>query len=164
MAETIRTVMTKRECSDGDWKTQLARGYANIPAGRRVHFDGLWMNMDGVWARVHWQGRTYDVRPEALLIKTREMIKQDAPKPGVMAQRKEEDIKLIGQIPLWDENLQSIASHCWLAINSVNDLIQIQESECEYFYEISDEFEERIAYPFMDPEHYYFVRVEGSDR
>ncbi len=164
MAETIRTFTTKRECSDGDWKTQLARGYPNIPEGRRVHFCKLWMNMEGVWARVSWQGRTYDVRPEALVVKTREVIKQNAPKPGVMAHRKKEDIQLVGQIPLWDENLQPIVSHCWLAINSVNELIQIRESECEYFYEMGDEFEERIRYPFMDPSNYYFEKVERSDR
>lgn len=160
MAETIRNFTTRHECSDGDWKTQCARGYANIPAGRRVCFSKLWMNMEGVWARVTWQGRTYDVRPDALRIVTQEVVKAAAPRPGIMAHRKKEDIQLVGQIPLWDENLQPVASHCWLAINSVNDIIQIQESECEYFYEMSDEFEERIAYPLMDPEHYYFVRVE----
>lgn len=160
MAETIRTFTTKRECSDGDWKTQLARGYTNIPAGRPVHFDKLWMNMEGVWARIYYQGRPYDVRPDALAIKTRGVIKQDIPKPGLKAHRKQEDIQLVGQIPLWDENLQPIASHCWLAINSVKNLIQIQESECEYFYEMSNEFEERLRWNCMDPSHYYFERIE----
>jgi hypothetical protein len=160
MAETIRNFTTKRECSDGDWKTQLARGYANIPAGRPVHFDKLWMNMEGVWARVQWQGRTYDVRPDALRIVTQEVVKAAAPRPGIMAQRKKEDIQLVGQIPLWDENLQPVASHCWLAINSVNDIIQIQESECEYFYELSNEFEERIRWNVLDPSNYYFEKIE----
>lgn len=160
MAEKIRNFTTRHACSDGDWKTQLARGYENIPEGRSVHFNKLWMNMEGVWARVQWRGQSYDIRPDDLVIKTREVIKQDTPKPGLMAHRKKEDIQLIGQIPLWDENLQPIASHCWLAINSVNDLIQIQESECEYFYEMSAEFEERLRWNFMDPSHYYFEKIE----
>lgn len=158
MAKTIRKFFTKHECSDGDWKTQMARGYSNIPEGRSVHFAKLWMNMEGVWARVSWQGQTYDIRPDALRIVTQEVVPVDAPKPGLMAHRKKEDIQLVGQIPLWDENLQPIASHCWLAINSVKDLIQIQESECEYFYEMSDEFEERLCWSLMDPSNYYFDR------
>lgn len=160
MAKTIRKFFTKRECRDGDWKMQMAKGYPNIPEGRPVHFAQLWMNMDGVWARVSWQGRLYDIRPDALRIVTQEVVTVDAPKPGLMAHRKKEDIQLVGQIPLWDENLQPIASHCWLAINSVKDLIQIQESECEYFYEMSDEFEERLCWNLMDPSNYYFERIE----
>lgn len=160
MAETIRTFMTECECSDGDGKTQLARGYANIPEGRRVHFDKLWMNTEGVWARVLWQGRSYNVRPDALIIKTREVVKHTIPKPRLMAHHKKEDIQLVGQIPLWDENLQPIASHCWLAINSVNDIIQIQEFECEYFYEMGEEFEERMRWDYADPSNYYFERIE----
>lgn len=161
MAETIRNFITKRECIDGDRKIQIARDYASIPAGCSVHFDKLWVNPEGVWARVHWQGRSYDVRPDALVIKTREVIKHDAPKPGLMAYRKQEDVQLIGQIPLWDENLQPIASHCWLAINSVKDLIQIQEFECEYFYEMSAEFEERLRWNYLEPSIYDFERIEG---
>lgn len=159
MAETIRQFFTKHECSDGDWKTQMIKGYPSIPEGRSVHFSELWMNMDGVWARVTWQGRTYDVRPEALRVVTQEVTKTNTPKPGIMAHRKKEDIKLIGQIPLWNENLEPIASHCWMAENSVKELIQIQESECEYFYEMSEEHEERICFNFMDPQHYYFEKV-----
>lgn len=75
MAETIRNFTTRCKCSDGDWKTQLAVGYADIPEGHRVLFDKLWVNGEGVWARVHWQGRAYNVRPDALVIKTREVIK-----------------------------------------------------------------------------------------
>lgn len=160
MAETIRNFMTRHECSNGDRRAQLVCGYADIPKGRSVFFDKLWVNAEGVWAHVFWQGRSYDVRPDALVIKTREVIKQNTPKPGLMAHRKQEDIQLVGQIPLWDENLQPIASHCWLAINSVKDLIQIQESECEYFYEMSNEFEERLRWNSMDPLHYYFERIE----
>lgn len=160
MAETNRQCYTNRICSDGDWKTQLAKGYPNIPEGRPVHFDRLWMNMEGVWARVHWQGRSYDVRPDALRFVTRTVLKADAPKPGLMAYRKKEDIKLLGQIPLWDENLQPIASHCWLAVNSVKDIIQVQESECDYFYEMSKEYEEKLRWNFMDPSNYYFERIE----
>ena len=62
MAETIRNFTTRCKCSDGDWKTQLAVGYADIPEGHRVLFDKLWVNVEGVWARVHWQGRAYVVR------------------------------------------------------------------------------------------------------
>lgn len=94
MAETIRNFTTRCRCSDGDWKTQLAVGYADIPEGHRVLFDKLWVNVEGVWARVHWQGRAYNVRPDALVIKTREVIKNDVPKPGLMAYRKQEDIQL----------------------------------------------------------------------
>lgn len=160
MAETIRNFMTRRECSDGDGKTQLAHGYTNIPEGRGVHFDKLWVDGEVVWARIYWKGRSYDVRPDALISKTREVVKHTIPKPRLMAHRKKEDVQLVGQIPLWDENLQPIASHCWLAINSVNDIIQIQEFECDYFYEIGAEFEERILWNSEDPSNYRFERID----
>lgn len=159
MAKAIRTFRTKRECGDRAEKTQLAGGYPNIPEGRPVHFDSLWIGKEGVWARIHWQGRAYDVYPDDLAIKTREVIKHDTPKPGMMAHRNKEDVQLVGQIPLCDENLQPIASHCWLAINSINDIIQIQESECEYFYEMSDEFEERLRWNSIDSSN-CFERIE----
>lgn len=162
MAEIIRKFFTTCECRDNDWKTRRAMGYSNIPAGRAVHFDKLWMNDEGVWARIYWQGRSYDVRPDALISKTKEVVKYTIPKPRLMAHRKKEDVQLVGQIPLWDENLQPIASHCWLAINSVNDIIQIQEFECDYFYEVGEEFEEKISWPFMDPEHHFFERIGGD--
>lgn len=146
MREPIKTYVTNHECSDGDFATQLAKGYPNIPAGRNVHFIKLWANFYGVWAKVTWQGRVYDIEPENLTVKVRDIIQLDGPKPGCFAFRKKEDIVLTGQIPLWDENLKPISSYCWLAVNSVGELIQVRESECEYFYLIDEEREEKIKY------------------
>lgn len=53
---------TKRELSDQDWKTQLAKGYSNIPKGERIEIiDGYVSNLYGSFARVKWNGHVYDV-------------------------------------------------------------------------------------------------------
>ena len=42
---------TKRELSDQDWMTQLAKGYSNIPKGERVEIiDGYVSNLYGSFA------------------------------------------------------------------------------------------------------------------
>lgn len=49
------------ELADSDWKTQLARGYGNIPKGAEVKYIGEMKNFYGIYARVLYDGRVYDV-------------------------------------------------------------------------------------------------------
>lgn len=49
--------------SDEDYKTQLARGYDDIPAGAEVEFYGYFTNFYGRFAQVKYKGNTYSVPP-----------------------------------------------------------------------------------------------------
>ena len=43
-----------------DWKTQLARGYPNIPANEEVKMiQEEYANFYGVWCIVEWKGNLY---------------------------------------------------------------------------------------------------------
>lgn len=141
MPASIKTYITTRVCANANVSTQVVGNKPDIPEGRPVCFNTLWRDSDTVYARVHWQGRTYDINPDALSVRIRDINRYDSPKPGLMARRKGDDIKILGQIPLWNEQLEPIASQCWLAIDSHNALVQIYESECEYFYMIGPERE-----------------------
>ena len=60
-------VVTKRELCDQDWKTQLAKGYPNIPKGEEVIFFRKYNNMYGTFCDVFWNGNIYSVRKEDLI-------------------------------------------------------------------------------------------------
>lgn len=52
----------KRELANQDWKTQLAKGYENIPAGAEIEYEGLMSNCYGNYAKVRYKGRLYYVK------------------------------------------------------------------------------------------------------
>lgn len=54
--------IAKRELCDQDWKTQLAQGYGNIPAGAEVYCGKEFRNYYGAYVRVRYNGHVYDVR------------------------------------------------------------------------------------------------------
>lgn len=62
---------TNCEIANEDWKTQLARGYPDIPANTEVRMvEEEVRNFYGVWCRVEWNGNTYytsqrNIRKEA---------------------------------------------------------------------------------------------------
>ena len=56
----------KSELPDSDWKTQLAKGYGNIPKGARVEFVRVMSNFYGTYASVRYDGRHYYVRKSEL--------------------------------------------------------------------------------------------------
>lgn len=62
----------KRELSDKDWKTQLAKGYGNIPTGAEVTFEGMMSNFYGTYAEVRYNGRHYYVKRDDLEYRTEE--------------------------------------------------------------------------------------------
>lgn len=56
----------KRALADEDWKTQLARGYGNIPKGAKVEFEGMMQNFYGNYAKIRYNGILYYVSPDAI--------------------------------------------------------------------------------------------------
>ena len=61
--------ITKIELSDQDWKTQLARGYPNIPAGEEVTIiNEDYINFYGTWCEVLWNNNRYYVSKQNLKI------------------------------------------------------------------------------------------------
>lgn len=52
----------KTELIDEDWKTQLAKGYGNIPKGAHVQFEGTMQNFYGEFAFVRYNGILYYVK------------------------------------------------------------------------------------------------------
>lgn len=55
-----------KELSNEDYRTQLARGYSNIPKGSEVEVLGTLKNFYGEFARVSYEGNTYYVAPKFL--------------------------------------------------------------------------------------------------
>lgn len=53
----------KCELPDSDWKTQLAKGYGDIPKGAQVTFEGTMQNFYGYYAKVRYNGILYYVPP-----------------------------------------------------------------------------------------------------
>lgn len=66
----------KRELSDNDWKTQLARGYKNIPKGAEVEFIEDYTNLYGIFAKVRYDGQIYYVDKEELDFNTKNMDRE----------------------------------------------------------------------------------------
>ena len=58
-----KTFIAKKELSDQDWKTQLVRGYKNIPEGAEIYFEKLITNCYGKFAQVEYNGILYYVHP-----------------------------------------------------------------------------------------------------
>ena len=58
--------IAKRELSDQDWKTQLARGYGNIPKGAKVEVVDKIRNFYGTYCLVRYNGIHYYVNPNDL--------------------------------------------------------------------------------------------------
>lgn len=134
--KTIRRVFIKNSCCDGDWKTQVAKGYNNIPSNTEVTIKELFTNFYGIWVRVCYDGRYYDVRDTDLIAKIEEITFLDNPCPECFAHCNNKEIKLVGKVPLVDYDMKPIDSNVWLA-ESVDDDITFQfvkETDCDGFY------------------------------
>lgn len=58
----MKQAVTLKTLADQDWKTQLARGYRNIPAETLVDvINEEFTNFYGTWCEVEWEGRRYYV-------------------------------------------------------------------------------------------------------
>ena len=58
----MKQAVTLKTLADQDWKTQLARGYRNIPAETLVNvINEEYRNFYGTWCEVEWEGRHYYV-------------------------------------------------------------------------------------------------------
>ena len=64
--EKPRTAITKRELTDEDWKTALARGKGSIPKGATVEILQMIRNFYGEYYWVKYRGETYYVEPRDL--------------------------------------------------------------------------------------------------
>ena len=53
--------IAKKELIDQDWKTQLAKGYSNIPEGAECEFIKKINNFYGTYALVNYNGNNYYV-------------------------------------------------------------------------------------------------------
>ena len=58
---------TVREVADENWKTQLARGYKNIPKDTQVEVVGFTNNLYGHFIDVKYNGIRYSVKPQYLV-------------------------------------------------------------------------------------------------
>lgn len=59
--------VTLKTLADQDWKTQLARGYSNIPANAVVEVENDdFTNFYGNWCIVKWNGNSYYVSKKDL--------------------------------------------------------------------------------------------------
>ena len=54
--------LAKKELADQNWKSQLAKGYENIPAGAEIEYEGPMSNFYGNYAKVRYKGRLYYVK------------------------------------------------------------------------------------------------------
>lgn len=134
--KTIRRFFTKKSCCDGDWKTQAAKGYSNIPPNTEVTIKELFTNFYGIWVRVRYDGRYYDVRDTDLIVKTEEITILDNPCPKCFTHYNNKEIKLVGKVPLVDCGMEPIDSNIWIA-ESVDDstILQfVKETDCNEFY------------------------------
>ena len=57
------TYIAKKELADEDWKTQLAKGYKNIPKGAECKFIKSIRNFYGNYILVEYDNHTYYVNP-----------------------------------------------------------------------------------------------------
>ena len=57
----VKYGIAKRDLADKDWKTQLARGYPDIPKGSTVKIieEGMVNFYGGPWTRVEFDGNWY---------------------------------------------------------------------------------------------------------
>lgn len=60
----MKKYFAKKELSDEDWKTQLAKGYENIPEGTELNVVGSISNFYGKFATVLYRGVSYYIKWE----------------------------------------------------------------------------------------------------
>lgn len=61
--------IAKKELCNADWKTQLARGYSDIPKGAAVEIVQMnFVNFYGEWVIVEYKDNRYYVKKEDLAI------------------------------------------------------------------------------------------------
>lgn len=134
--KTLRRFFTKNSCCDGDWKTQVAKGYKNIPSNTEVTVKELFANFYGIWVRICYDGRYYDVQDKDLIVRTEEITFLDNPCPECFAHYNNKEIKLIGKVPLVDYEMKPIDSNVWLAESVDGNIIFpfVKETDCDGFY------------------------------
>lgn len=58
----MKEAVALKSLADQDWKTQLAQGYCNIPAGALIQVENEdFRNLYGSWCEVYWNNRHYYV-------------------------------------------------------------------------------------------------------
>lgn len=60
--DNYKLAVTKKTLANQDWKTQLARGYSNIPYNSIVVvLEQDFVNLYGKWSKVFWNENVYYV-------------------------------------------------------------------------------------------------------
>ena len=132
----VKRYIAKSSLPDGDWMTQAAKGYSNIPEGEEVKFVREFSNFYGWWVDVAWGGRRYDVRHSDLIVREETRNILDAPEPNCIADFNKSKIKMIGKLALVDNNNNGIDSGIWLAKTDDGNIIYVDQADCSQFYTI----------------------------
>lgn len=67
-----------QELSDEDWKTQMAKGYPNIPKGATVKvISENYQNYYGIFCEVEYNGRYYYVDPNGIKFLTQDDLREN---------------------------------------------------------------------------------------
>lgn len=132
--EEVLIVRTRTSCADGDWKTQSAKGYSNIPAGAEVRPIRVWTNFYGIWVSVFWNGHKYDVRPDDVRIYKVRRVTHAQPHPGdVTWHNRYEDAIVIGGIDLAPDAAAQMPNGCIIIKSKKYGLQLADPDDCSYF-------------------------------
>jgi hypothetical protein len=134
--KTVKRYIAKSSLPDGDWMTQAAKGYSNIPEGEEVKFVREFSNFYGWWVDVAWGGRRYSVRHGDLIVREETRNILDVPEPNCIADFNKSKVKMIGKLALVDNNNNSIDSGIWIAKTDDNNIIYVDQANCSQFYTI----------------------------
>ena len=132
--KTVKRYIAKSSLPDGDWMTQAAMGYGNIPKGEEVKFISEFSNFDGWWVDVAWGGERYSVRHRDLIVREETINILDAPEPNCIADFNNSKVKIIGKLALVDNNNNTVDSGIWLAKTEDNSIIYVDQADCSQFY------------------------------
>lgn len=132
--KTIKRYITKSSLCDGDWRTQAAMGYGNIPKGEEVKFISEFSNFYGLWVEVAWGGERYSVRHSDLIVREETRNILDSPEPNCIADFNKSKVKMIGKLALVDNNNNSIDSSIWIAKTDDGNIICVDQADCSQFY------------------------------
>lgn len=132
--KTVRRYIARSDLCNGDWMTQSAKGYSNIPEGEEVKFVREFSNFYGWWVDVSWGDRRYSVRHSDLIVREETRNILDAPEPNCIADFNKSKVKMIGKLSLVDNNNNGIDSGIWIAKTDDNNIIYVDQADCSQFY------------------------------
>lgn len=144
MNKTIVKYRSVKPLRDNDYKTQLARGYSNVPKNTEIIYKGRYDNFYGIWAEVEWNGHIYYVYPEDVEKVTLTIETDKEPFIGCKINHKEfGEVTLTGEIALITDSTP-FKSGFWLGVKTSGEPILVNPSEYKEFYKTIDEKSENL--------------------